>query len=93
MELNEYIEQTFPIQCKGRNSKGLEVLQEPVNVEVKIYKSPGSNIISNIVRCFYNTGSHGERCKASHPTVDKVGEGIICPYSFDIPYALEKSRL
>ena len=90
MELSQYVEQTFPIQCKGRNSGGSEVLEKPVEVKVKIHKSPGSNDISSIVECPYNTGGHGQRCDASHPKVDKINEGVGCPYSFDIPYALEK---
>src|SRR3989344_7912872 len=92
MELNQYIEQTFPIQCKGRDSLGSEVFQEPVDVKVKIHKSPGSNMISSNVECPYNTGGHGQRCKASHPEIDKVGEGVGCPYSFDVPYALERKQ-
>ncbi|MEK6854931.1 MAG: hypothetical protein AABX73_01795 [Nanoarchaeota archaeon] len=92
MELKQYVKQTFPIQCKGRDANGLEVLTEPVNVNVKIHKSPGSNTISSNVECPYNTGGHGQRCKASHPDVDKVGEGVGCPYSFDIPYALEREQ-
>ena len=85
-EVEEHIEQTYPIHCKGRNSKGEEVLTKPLEVNVRIDKSPGSNTISSTVDCKYNTGSHGERCKASHP---KVGEGASCPYSFDTPYAFD----
>ena len=90
MTFNRYVEQTFPIQCKGRNNKGLEVLSVPVDVIVEIHVSPGSNTISSTVKCPYNTGGHGQRCKASHPNVDKVGDGVGCPYSFDIPYALKR---
>lgn len=49
-------------------------------------------MISSIVKCKYNTGGHGQRCKASHPDTDKVGEGIICPYSFDIFNRLDYER-
>lgn len=89
MRVEEFVEQKFPIECKGRDNLGNDVLEKPVEVTVHIHKSPGSNTISSEVKCRYNTGSHGQRCKASHPEVDKVGEGIGCPYSFDIPYALE----
>lgn len=92
MELTQYIEQTFPIQCKGRDSLGREILKEPLDVTVKIYNLPGSDTISSNVKCLYNTGGHGQRCKASHPEVDKAGEGVGCPYSFDIPYALEREQ-
>ena len=36
MELNQYVEQTFPIQCKGRDTEGKECLDEAVDVKVKI---------------------------------------------------------
>lgn len=64
-------------------------LPNPVDVQVKVYKSPGSSDIGSAVTCPYNTGAHGERCKASHPEVDKEGEGVTCPYALDIPYTLE----
>jgi hypothetical protein len=90
MNVEDYVEQNFPIKCGGRNKKGSEVLTEPIEVSIKVYKSPNSNDLSSIIDCPYNTGGHGQRCKASHPKgVDKIGEGVICPYSFDIPYALE----
>lgn len=94
MSVDKYVEQNFPVECKGRDDEGNEVLDKPVAVNVKVYKSPGSSRISSLVECPYNTGGHGQRCKASHPPgVDKVGQGVICPYSFDIPYALEKKTL
>lgn len=51
-----------------------------------MFKSPGTDTISSHVKCPYNTGGHGQRCKASHPEVDKVGDGVLCPYALDIPY-------
>ena len=85
----EYIEQRFPIRCKGRDENGNDVLEKAVNVVILVRKSPSSDTISTEVRCPYNTGGHGQRCKASHPRSDKVGDGVGCPYSLDIPYALE----
>jgi len=90
MGIDHFVKQTYPIECKGRNEIGDEALDAPVKVLVEVYKSQASNTISSIVRCLYNTGGHGQRCKASHPDVDKIGEGVGCPYSFDLPYALEK---
>ncbi|MAH03421.1 hypothetical protein CMI39_01395 [Candidatus Pacearchaeota archaeon] len=94
MTIDKFVTQNYPIECKGRDKLGNEVLDNPVNVEVEIHKSPGNNMISSDVgECVYNTGGHGERCKASHPNVDKVGEESVgCPYSFDIPYVLEKKK-
>lgn len=96
MAIDKYIEQRFPIKCYGRDYLGNEVLKEPVSVEVKIYQSNGSEeVISSNVYCPFNTGGHGQRCKAFHPEIDKLIEGgkvfdAFCPYSFDLPYALEK---
>lgn len=65
------------------------MLLEAVRVEIKIYKRPGSSDLSSLVDCPYNTGGHGQRCKASHPHSDKFEEGVHCPYSFDLPYAFD----
>jgi hypothetical protein len=92
MASNLPVTQTYPIECKGRDDLGAVVLATPVPAKVVISQRVGSNMISSIVKCPYNTGAHGERCKASHPDSDKEGAGVLCPYSFDIPYALEKRR-
>ena len=93
MALDKYIVQVFPILCKGRDIVGNETLKDPVEVEIKIYQSIGNNsTISSEVKCPYNTGGHGQRCKASHPEFDKIERSIFCPYSFDLPYALEGKR-
>jgi len=55
--VEDYVEQIFPIQCRGRDEQGKEVLKEPIDVKVKIYKSPGiSMICSDVLSCQYNTG-------------------------------------
>lgn len=91
MATNRYIEVIFPIQCLGRTETGGAALVESVTVEVKACQSPGDEKnISLQVECIHNTGSHSQRCKASHPPgVDKVGDGVNCPYSLDIPYAFD----
>jgi len=78
----------FPIRCKGRDEERKEVLDKPVDVKVNISKI-ADRYISFDVDCPYNTGAHGQRCKASHPGVDKIGEGITCAYSLDLPYAID----
>ncbi len=94
MSVDDYVTQTYPVECKGRDENGSEVLDEALDVEVKIYKSPGSSMISsNVDDCPYSAGAHGQRCKASHPNQDKIGKGINCSYSFNIPYAPEKRCL
>lgn len=89
MAIDNYVTQTYPIECKGRDSFGNEVLGIPVEVKVEIFKSPRSKMISSNAECPYNTGEHGQRCKAAHPNADKPLCSIECPYSFDIPYTLE----
>ena len=90
---NVFREQVFPIVCRGRDAAGNNPLREGIEVEVRVYQSLGSSSISSSVTCPHLTGSHGHRCKASHPPgVDKEGEGVLCPYAFDIPYALEKKK-
>jgi hypothetical protein len=80
----------FQIRCRGRKAPGVEVLKRPVNVKLEVRQRGDGVLLS--VRCKHNTGSHGQRCKASHPNVDKVGEGVLCPYSLDIPHCLDAIR-
>ena len=77
-ELKNFVPKAeFIIHCKGRSiTKGHEPLEKSVRVVLSIHQ--------------YNTGSHGHRCKASYPPgVEKQGDGIICPYSLDLPYAMD----
>ena len=71
----------FSVLCHGRDTEGQEVLAHPVDVRVKIRLLEDGKTIAVGVECVHNTGGHGERCKASHPGQDKVGEGIRCPYA------------
>jgi hypothetical protein len=91
MATDGYLEAIFPIQCRGRDSVRKEVLTEAVQVEICVSKSAGNNtsISLSVRKCPFNTGGHGQRCKASHPAVDKVGEGIFCAYAVDIPYTVD----
>ena len=80
---------TFAISCYGRDANGNTVLPEPVQIICNVRQSTEWTI-SIDVTCPYSTRGHRERCKASHPETDKIGEGVACPYSLDIPYALDK---
>lgn len=100
MTLDRYIEQKFPIRCRGQDLLGNDVLKHPVEVTLTIYQRYGDErgISSRVNYCPYNTGGHGQRCKASHPEIDKLivsGKVLdaFCPYSFDLPYALKKKTL
>ncbi len=77
---------TFSIKCMGRKERGFPALEEPVDVRVDVYQQTDSDSLHISVDCVHNTGSHGQRCMASYPGQEKVGEGVRCPYSVDIPY-------
>ena len=82
-------EKLVQIQCRGRDSRGQEVLDTPVSVNVSLAKREGtSDIRVDPMDCPHSTGGYGQRCKASR---FKVGweERFLCPFSFDYPYALE----
>ena len=70
----------FGIECLGRNTIQEPVLQEPVNPIV--YARQRDNSIHIDVHCEYNAGPHGNSCLAS-------GTQATCPYSIDLPYALD----
>lgn len=90
MAEDAYLEIVFPVQCRGRDASGKEVLVEAVAVKVKASQHHGDEKnISLDVECPHNTGGHGQRCFASHPHTDKIRKGVGCPYSIDIPYALD----
>ena len=88
MALDKCIEQIFPIKCCGRDNKGEYFLEKSVDVTLTICQRLGNEeIISSIVNCPYNAGGHGQRC-----IVSDSNKKVDCPYSFDIPYALEKNK-
>ena len=77
--------------CHGRNAFGDRALTLPEQAELT-QRCGMETGFSASVDCPHNTGGHGQRCKASHPDVDKVGQGVGCPYSFDYPYVLTFDR-
>lgn len=89
--MSDRLEQTFPVECNGRDRKGGGVLTTPVQVRVTVSRSSGTNVLESQVECPYNAGGHGQRCKASHPEQDKVGEGIACAYAFTIPHVIDEN--
>jgi hypothetical protein len=90
MSDKEYIEQIFPIKCRGRDNLKKQVLNKPVAVSLRASQVAGyEEGISLSVKCEHNTGSHGQRCKASHPDADKNDIDVYCPYSSDIPYVFD----
>lgn len=88
--MTPYRESLVPIQCYGRGPNGRPTLGTPLPLTIKMHRSPGCQSVSvGPQNCPHNTGGHGQRCKASHPGHEKLGDGVDCPYSFDYPYATE----
>ena len=75
----------FSIKCLGRRAPGKPALRVPVDVRVRVSDGGGSSISLN-VECVHNAGGHGQRCTASHLGQEKVGDGVLCPFSIDVPY-------
>ncbi len=82
----------FKRKCRGRLADGHFALEEPIDVTVRVSEGGDNTIEMNVRDCPYNTGGHGQRCKASHPDVDKIRDGISCPYSVDVPYGIDYFR-
>ena len=82
----------FHVLCKGRNSARKELLAEAVRVDIHARLQENEKSIAMHVNCPHNTGGHGQRCKASHPGQDKVGEGVHCAYSLDLPHAMDVAK-
>lgn len=80
--------QTFSLKCKGRDKNKRNVLSEPVAFKVQV-SVRGDNALSLSVDCVHNTGGHGQRCKASHPGVDKPKDDVFCPFSIDLPHVMD----
>lgn len=92
MSEEKYIEAIFPIKCCGRDRFRQEVLSKDraIDVLVRVYQHHGINTsFSSMVTCPHIAGSHSHRCTASHPGEDKVGNGVICPFAFDLPHAID----
>lgn len=91
---NLVVEEPVVVACRGVGFSGDPVLETPVEARVTfVRRDPPllrQTVISTTVNCPFNTGGHGDRCKAAHPEKDKVGDGIGCPFSFDYPYAREQ---
>ena len=85
------------IRCRGIDKDGVVALQDAILVRIRLIKSPGarSGLISvGPEGCPHNTGDHGQRCKASHPTMNKISDedDVFCPFSFDLPFARESAK-
>ena len=87
--LKDYKKEDFPIECLGRNKHGEEVLENAVQIDVRIFKPHNLNTIFGLVGCKYSIGENMEMCRAANPDEYRFGEGV-CPYVFEIPPALEK---
>lgn len=88
---NWYIERIVRVVCRGRTWTGEPALAEPVEANVRLGRDMGWSMPACCcyVSCPHNTGGNGQGCGASHPSSDKEGEGVLCPFAFDYPYALK----
>ena len=86
--LERFIEQTFPIFCRGRDKQGKMVLDNSVEAMVRVYKIPSTDSLSSEVSCPYgsNTPAIFGSCFAATPDDHSRQNMCNCPYSFDIPY-------
>ena len=76
-----YIEQTFPMECKGRDKHKNNVLDEPVYVSVLFAQCAGdATAISLSVECVHSAGVYNQLCKASHSDVEKKDNRALCTY-------------
>jgi len=88
-----YLKTSFPIDCRGRDIDGREVLDRPVRVSVEISQGAGNFTLieSTVGGCPHNTGGHGERCAARYKN-GKTGRDrpVSCAWAFDLPYASDR---
>ena len=82
------------MKCRGIDASDHPALSDPITIRIEIQKSPGVHSIDINPLCPYNVGWHGQRCKASHPKIDKRKDGrsIYCKYRFDFNIS-EKGEL
>jgi hypothetical protein len=79
------------VLCRGCGADDSFALSTPVEVLVKLEKY-GALIMSAPDNCPHNAGKLGQRCKASHPDQEKVGDGVLCRFSFDYPDACQSAH-
>jgi len=77
---------TIPFFCKGRDAARNTVLREPIVALLQIRKHKGCDSVSLDVNCRYAGGGHGNYCSTSDKN---FSQKIVCPYSIDLPYALD----
>lgn len=74
------------VKCHGRGITREEVLTEDVSVAVWVRVYEDGKSIGISVDCPHNTGSHGQKCKASGK------RGVLCPYAVDLPHVVDTPR-
>ena len=76
------------IRCGGRGPTGVEVFSPQIDVTIEVSKKRGIDYVNvQPKNCCHSVDDHAQRCKASHPDQDRVGDGVLCPFSFDYPHA------
>ena len=62
--------------CRGITFDEKPCFKEPIVVDLLVRFFHCGWDVS--VECPYNTGGHGQRCMASHPGYEKLGDGVPC---------------
>jgi hypothetical protein len=86
MALDDCVEFVIPMPCKGIDEEGVEVLDEPIEVRVRVKKPAGSNIIyGSVENCGYSTGASKDLCRTSRPNAENPEDCPFCLYTFEVP--------
>lgn len=67
---------TARVNCRGVDANGKPCFKTYIVVKVTLtvyHCGWGAS-----VDCPFNTGSHGQRCRASHPGRERLGKGVPC---------------
>ena len=82
-------EATFHLRCRGRDARHHEVLENPVDISVRVYHRNfnDAHCIHTQVECPHIGGGHGDHCRATGL------RDIDCPYVASLPYALDGGEI
>jgi hypothetical protein len=80
---------SYVIKCKGRDSKGKEVLVDPVHVGVAVHNDDDSEILEINPFCVHGVGGYDVLCKASNSAENEL---VSCPFSLHLPLTMDRLR-
>ena len=84
---------TIVVPCRGVDCDGKDVLENPIQVPLSLHGKPLSNMISvDAGDCPYNCGSRGLFCKAAFGKEAFPFEDVVCRFSFEYPYVIQRGE-